>query len=121
MCLIPVFCSLHTGHLLHPHWQTAQAVNPPKPSWLHPAGRILGVSGILRGVISGDTASWRYFWLAGVASGAMAMTYIYPAAFPTLHESYSLLRAAGAGKDRQQARGTQGVERENQGAEALPA
>lgn len=62
------------------------------------AGRILGVSGIVGGLLRGDMSAWRLAWMGGLASGALALTVLHPAAFPTLPDSYSLLRAGSAGE-----------------------
>lgn len=61
-------------------------------------GRIAGISGILGGVLSptrGDTV-WRVWFLGGLAVGGLALSLLYPQAFPeSVPRSLPALAAAG--------------------------
>ncbi len=61
-------------------------------------GRIAGISGVLGGLLTpkrGDT-SWRASFVAGLIAGGVALSVLYPAAFPeALNSSNATLIAAG--------------------------
>lgn len=61
-------------------------------------GRIAGISGILGGLLSPapGEASWRGFFVGGLALGGVLLALLYPVAFPTGSErSLGALVAAG--------------------------
>ena len=61
-------------------------------------GRIAGISGVLGGVLTpsrGDVG-WRLSFLGGLLAGGLALTFLYPAAFPaSIDSATGLLIAAG--------------------------
>lgn len=59
-------------------------------------GRILGISGILRGGLMGDLSAWRLTFLTGLASAGLLAAGMVPQAFEVLPESYSV-RACDVG------------------------
>ena len=61
------------------------------------SGRILGISGAVKGVVLGDTAPWRYLFLAGLLAGGVALTALYPAAFEAFPAAISLQRYVASG------------------------
>ncbi|KAI8476831.1 MAG: hypothetical protein J3K34DRAFT_399589 [Monoraphidium minutum] len=60
-------------------------------------GRILGISGTLKGWLSGDWKSWRTAFTAGLLGGAFIAGSITPAAFDVLPASFTVARAALGG------------------------
>ncbi|GFR50741.1 hypothetical protein Agub_g13007, partial [Astrephomene gubernaculifera] len=60
-------------------------------------GRVLGISGAVKGLTAGDPAPWRFAFLMGLSLGAVAMTGMLPSAFETLPASFPVWRAALAG------------------------
>ncbi|MEZ4474146.1 MAG: YeeE/YedE thiosulfate transporter family protein [bacterium] len=59
-------------------------------------GRIAGISGIVSGLITGDRAAWRAWFVGGLVVGGLAMFALQPAAF-TLSADRSLAAVAVAG------------------------
>jgi len=60
-------------------------------------GRILGISGTVKGLLQGDRRSWRVAFLLGLLGGAVISGYITPAAFDVLPATYTVERAALGG------------------------
>ncbi|KXZ52032.1 hypothetical protein GPECTOR_10g1055 [Gonium pectorale] len=60
-------------------------------------GRVLGISGALKGLVTGDWAPWRAAFLAGMALGAMALGGLLPAALEATPATFPMWRAALAG------------------------
>mmetsp|Transcript_30262 Transcript_30262/g.75677 ORF Transcript_30262/g.75677 Transcript_30262/m.75677 type:complete len:350 (-) Transcript_30262:93-1142(-) len=60
-------------------------------------GRILGHSGILRGLVQGDHSPWRYVFLGGMAAGSIVATNMIPGALVPLPDSFPVSRAIAAG------------------------
>ena len=60
-------------------------------------GRILGISGAVRGLVQGSGEAWRVAFLLGMLAGGAVLTQAMPAAFEVLPTAYSLPRAALAG------------------------
>lgn len=53
-------------------------------------GRILGISGILRGGLSGDFSSWRVSFISGLASAGIMAARVVPHAFEALPSTFSV-------------------------------
>ncbi|KAK9809136.1 hypothetical protein WJX72_009930 [[Myrmecia] bisecta] len=60
-------------------------------------GRVLGISGTAKGLVNGDTQSWRISFLGGMAAGACLLVTTMPSALEQLPATYSLQRAVAAG------------------------
>lgn len=60
-------------------------------------GRILGISGIVRGLVKGNGQVWRVAFVAGLISGGFALQFILPSAFEVLPAVYTYQRAIAAG------------------------
>ncbi|KAI3437966.1 hypothetical protein D9Q98_000410 [Chlorella vulgaris] len=60
-------------------------------------GRVLGISGAVRGIVRGDAAAWRVAFLSGLVAGGLALKALLPSAFELLPAGYTLQRAAVAG------------------------
>jgi len=58
------------------------------------------VSGIVGGLVRGDFSPWRFSWLGGLATGALAAAALAPEAFYTFPETYSMARAVCGGEQR---------------------
>ncbi len=53
-------------------------------------GRILGISGVVKGVVGGDASAWRLAFTGGLlAAGGLALRFM-PGAFEALPDSYSV-------------------------------
>lgn len=61
------------------------------------SGRVLGISGTVKGCFAGKFEHWRKLFIAGLVSAGLIATQILPSAFDTLPASYSLARAIVAG------------------------
>ncbi len=59
-------------------------------------GRIAGISGVLGGLLVGDRAAWRAWFIGGIVLGGVAMVLLMPSAF-TLSVDRSLPAIAVAG------------------------
>jgi hypothetical protein len=53
-------------------------------------GRILGISGTVKGIVTGDTQRWRFAFLTGLMGAGVLAASIMPGAFDVLPESYSV-------------------------------
>ncbi|KAG2496995.1 hypothetical protein HYH03_005000 [Edaphochlamys debaryana] len=60
-------------------------------------GRILGISGAVKGLVTGDTAGWRFAFLAGLGLGGVLLTGLLPSAFEAIPASFPMWRATLAG------------------------
>jgi uncharacterized membrane protein YedE/YeeE len=60
-------------------------------------GRVLGVSGIVRGTLLNQVTTWRMLFTAGLALGAFLAVRAAPQAFDVLPQSYTVGRAALGG------------------------
>eukprot|EP00191_Tetraselmis_sp_GSL018_P004425 CAMPEP_0177620828 /NCGR_PEP_ID=MMETSP0419_2-20121207/27168_1 /TAXON_ID=582737 /ORGANISM="Tetraselmis sp., Strain GSL018" /LENGTH=319 /DNA_ID=CAMNT_0019120521 /DNA_START=177 /DNA_END=1136 /DNA_ORIENTATION=+ len=60
-------------------------------------GRVLGHSGILKGLLSNDRSIWRPLFVAGMAGGAIAASNLLPGSLVQLPETFSIPRAVSAG------------------------
>mmetsp|Transcript_36942 Transcript_36942/g.66137 ORF Transcript_36942/g.66137 Transcript_36942/m.66137 type:complete len:350 (-) Transcript_36942:74-1123(-) len=60
-------------------------------------GRILGHSGILRGLVQGDHSPWRYVFLGGMAAGSLAASTLIPGSLVPLPDAFPMSRALTAG------------------------
>ncbi|GLI62252.1 hypothetical protein VaNZ11_004857 [Volvox africanus] len=60
-------------------------------------GRVLGISGAVKGLVAGDLASWRFAFLMGMALGSVALTATLPGAFEVLPQTFTVWRAVLAG------------------------
>lgn len=60
-------------------------------------GRILGISGTVKGCLTGLFEGWRSLFIAGLVGAGLIGIQILPSAFDTLPASYSLARALIAG------------------------
>eukprot|EP00198_Chlamydomonas_reinhardtii_P009236 XP_001698573.1 membrane protein [Chlamydomonas reinhardtii] len=60
-------------------------------------GRVLGISGAVKGLINGEAAPWRFAFLSGMLVGALMLTNAFPAAFEVIPESFPLWRASLGG------------------------
>uniref|UniRef100_A0A7S0VCB4 Sulphur transport domain-containing protein n=1 Tax=Polytomella parva TaxID=51329 RepID=A0A7S0VCB4_9CHLO len=60
-------------------------------------GRVLGVSGAIKGIVNGDTAPWRPAFLSGLIAGGLALSHYLPSAFEVLPETYTVSRATVGG------------------------
>ena len=59
-------------------------------------GRILGISGTIKGLVTGDVAPWRLAFSGGlIAAGALALN-VMPAAFDAIPASYTVSCTAPA-------------------------
>jgi len=58
-------------------------------------GRVLGISGIFRGFLRGNTEPWRLSFLTGLGTSGLIASYLHPAAFASV--GYSYTRAALSG------------------------
>lgn len=61
------------------------------------SGRILGISGAIKGLTTCDYSTWRWLFLGGMAGGAALVAAYMPWALETLPASYTVQRAAAAG------------------------
>lgn len=61
-------------------------------------GRVLGISGAVRGIVHGDGGeAWRVAFVTGLLAGGLALRSLLPGAFEVLPASYTLTRAILAG------------------------
>lgn len=60
-------------------------------------GRILGISGAIKGFVNNDAAAWRVAFLMGMAAGGLILTGVMPSAFEPLPATFPVTRAALAG------------------------
>lgn len=60
-------------------------------------GRILGISGIVRGIVKGSAQAWRVAFVMGLVAGGIALRFLLPTAFEVLPAAYSTQRAIVAG------------------------
>ncbi|GAB4819197.1 hypothetical protein N2152v2_006243 [Parachlorella kessleri] len=60
-------------------------------------GRLLGISGIVRGLVNGSAQAWRVAFVAGIVAGGFALQLLLPSAFETLPAAYTIQRAVLAG------------------------
>lgn len=60
-------------------------------------GRVLGISGGLKGVVQGNAAPWRYAFNGGLMAGAILLALYMPGAFEVLPGTFSMWRAAASG------------------------
>ena len=60
-------------------------------------GRVLGISGTLKGVVIGRPSAWRLSFLAGLVAGGVALATFLPGAFEVLPPTYSFARAVAGG------------------------
>ncbi|GLC36551.1 hypothetical protein PLESTM_000459200 [Pleodorina starrii] len=60
-------------------------------------GRVLGISGAVKGLVTGDLAAWRFTFLLGMGLGSVALAGLLPGAFEVLPQSFPIWRAALAG------------------------
>eukprot|EP01023_Acetabularia_acetabulum_P005694 TRINITY_DN12340_c0_g2_i4.p1 TRINITY_DN12340_c0_g2~~TRINITY_DN12340_c0_g2_i4.p1 ORF type:complete len:196 (+),score=30.56 TRINITY_DN12340_c0_g2_i4:92-679(+) len=60
-------------------------------------GKILGISGILKGLLEGNFNLWRILFFAGFGVGSLGVMYFMPSAFDSLPSSFTGQRAAAAG------------------------
>eukprot|EP00877_Chromochloris_zofingiensis_P012894 jgi/Chrzof1/7859/Cz02g39040.t1 len=60
-------------------------------------GRILGISGVVKGLVLGDIHRWRFAFLGGLLAGAYIAAGITPNAFELLPPTYTMTRAVIGG------------------------
>ncbi|KAG2449594.1 hypothetical protein HYH02_005127 [Chlamydomonas schloesseri] len=60
-------------------------------------GRILGISGAMKGLVNGDFAPWRFAFLGGLLAGSAVLGLVLPEAFQAMRGSCPLWRAAISG------------------------
>ncbi|KAL4452038.1 hypothetical protein ABPG75_007700 [Micractinium tetrahymenae] len=60
-------------------------------------GRILGISGAVRGLVCGSQEAWRVAFVAGLLAGGFALQGLLPSAFEAFPAGYTLGRALLAG------------------------
>lgn len=60
-------------------------------------GRILGISGAVRGLVCGSQEAWRVAFVAGLLAGGFALQGLLPSAFEAFPAGYTLSRALLAG------------------------
>mmetsp|Transcript_43131 Transcript_43131/g.129510 ORF Transcript_43131/g.129510 Transcript_43131/m.129510 type:complete len:512 (-) Transcript_43131:903-2438(-) len=60
-------------------------------------GRVLGVSGAVKGIVQGSPGGWRPAFIAGMAIAAVPLAYMLPSNFMFLPDSYTFTRAAAGG------------------------
>lgn len=60
-------------------------------------GRVLGISGAVRGVVRGAGEAWRVAFLAGLLAGGLLLRTLLPSAFEVLPPAFTLQRAVLAG------------------------
>lgn len=60
-------------------------------------GKILGISGIIKGLVQGSAQAWRLAFVVGMVAGGFALQLLHPAAFEALPAAYTLQRALLAG------------------------
>lgn len=53
-------------------------------------GRILGISGTVKGIVTGDAQRWRFAFLTGLMGAGVLAASIMPGAFDVLPESYTV-------------------------------
>jgi uncharacterized membrane protein YedE/YeeE len=62
------------------------------------AGKVLGISGAIKGIVEGDRAPWRVLFVTGLVLGGIVLKlYLYPEVFGAGVASLSLARIATAG------------------------
>jgi hypothetical protein len=61
------------------------------------SGRVLGISGDIKGVVTLQPDPWRFLFLAGLLGGGAALAVLYPAALAPLPAAYSFGRALASG------------------------
>lgn len=61
------------------------------------SGRVLGISGTVKGLIWGDQSPWRWLFLAGLLAGGFTLSAITPAAFETFPAVIEPTRILAAG------------------------
>lgn len=64
---------------------------------LNMTGRILGISGTVRGIVRGSTDAWRIAFAFGLLAGGLFLRAVLPGAFEAIPAAYTLQRAALAG------------------------
>lgn len=69
---------------------------PTTPSSNH-ASRILGISGLVRGLVQGSWEAWRVASVVGLLAGGALLHYALPGAFEAFPAAYTLPRATVAG------------------------
>lgn len=60
-------------------------------------GRVLGISGAVKGLVNNDTSAWRFAFLLGMGLGGFALLGFMPGAFEALPASFTVWRAALGG------------------------
>lgn len=60
-------------------------------------GRVLGVSGAMKGIVNGEAGAWRPTFLTGMLVGGVLLSIMLPTAFETLPATFSVGRAALGG------------------------
>jgi len=58
------------------------------------SGRVLGISGALKGLLKGDFSMWRLCFLGGMAVGSLSLPGMLPDAFDKIPATYTIGRAA---------------------------
>ena len=61
------------------------------------SGRVLGISGTVKGLIWGDQSPWRWLFLSGLLAGGFTLSAITPAAFEAFPAIMEPSRILGAG------------------------
>lgn len=61
------------------------------------SGRVLGISGIVKGVLDGQAEAWRTAFVTGLLVGSAALTKLLPSAFEAMPVSYTFARAVVSG------------------------
>eukprot|EP00892_Ulva_mutabilis_P004341 jgi/Ulvmu1/2279/UM013_0126.1 len=60
-------------------------------------GRILGISGAIKGLFGGDTSSWRALFLGGLLAGGGLVAWLMPGSIDVLPATFTFTRAIAAG------------------------
>lgn len=61
------------------------------------SGRILGISGAVKGIVNGDSSAWRYLFLAGLLAGGVSLGVLFPAVLEAMPAAVPPARLIGAG------------------------
>lgn len=62
------------------------------------SGKIVGISGAVRGLVEGEKSPWRVLFVSGLVAGGMLLRFfLYPEAFGAVGQSISLWRLGVAG------------------------
>lgn len=61
------------------------------------SGRVLGISGAVKGLVWGDQSPWRWLFLSGLLSGGVALLPLAPAAFEVMPHTIEPARVLLAG------------------------